>query len=233
MAAAADGKTKGKWLASAISIGYPLYAYVQHAGFDRTLLFATIAVLVAGGLAAVIARPSATGTSSFLGGVTVFVFSLAADVVSPTYLVGVVAAMLVTLVQAPTSHRLAIFFSMLVVAGVANFSGTGGGPDPLREWLQTTFRLNPTDTENTVIAIRKTVHFTAYGVYGLSWRRYGWWMVIAQTVALASFDEARQTTVGTRTGSPVDVILDLSGAMVLMAISQVWSLRGQNVRRRT
>jgi VanZ family protein len=228
-----DGRVIRTWIASAISIGYPIYGYVQHAGFDRTLLFATIAVLVAGGLAALIARPSAEGTSTFLGGVMVFAFSLASDVVSSTYLIGVAAAMLVTMVQAPSNQRVAIFFSMLVVAGVANFSGAGGGPDPLREWLQTTFRLSATDTETTVIAIRKTVHFTAYGVYGLSWRRYGWWMVIAQTVTLASFDEARQTTVGTRTGSPTDVLLDLSGAIVLMAISQVWSQRRKNVRRRT
>jgi hypothetical protein len=118
----------------------------------------------------------------------------------------------------PPRDRIAVFFTVLVICGVGWFSGAGGGPDTFRRWVMTTFHLSHSTAETVVIAVRKTVHFSAYGVYGLSWRRYGWKMAIIQTFLLASFDEARQTTAGNRTGSPLDVLLDLSGAIVLLTL---------------
>ena len=118
----------------------------------------------------------------------------------------------------PPRDRIAVFFTVLVICGVGWFSGAGGGPDTFRRWVMSTFHLSQSAAETVVIAIRKTVHFSAYGVYGLSWRRFGWKMALIQTFLLASFDEARQTTAGNRTGSPLDVLLDLSGAIVLLTL---------------
>ncbi len=75
--------------------------------------------------------------------------------------------------------------------------------------------------------VRKTAHFTVYGILGclafLAWRttlpaaqRWTWgWSGLAMTVVFvaASLDEFHQTFVPSRTGTSRDVLLDLAGAL--------------------
>ena len=86
--------------------------------------------------------------------------------------------------------------------------------------------------------IRKTGHFTGYGLLGLAWMR-AWllfWMVpmkhraeavwrayaigmaVACTVLVASLDELHQSYMADRTGAVSDVLLDTSGAICLMLV---------------
>jgi VanZ family protein len=75
--------------------------------------------------------------------------------------------------------------------------------------------------------IRKTGHFIGYGFIGLAWLR-AWWMTLPHshflpdatlallgTALVASCDEWHQTFLPNRTGSPLDVLLDCIGAIVL------------------
>ena len=78
--------------------------------------------------------------------------------------------------------------------------------------------------------IRKTGHFLGYGTMGLLWLR-AWWMTLpraafllnaalasAGTAAVASLDEFHQSFLPNRTGISSDVLLDCSGAAVLVLL---------------
>jgi len=82
--------------------------------------------------------------------------------------------------------------------------------------------------------IRKSGHFLGYGSMGLFWLR-AWWMTLprshflqdallalAGTAMVASFDEWHQSFLPNRTGTPVDVLLDCSGAIVLQLVMYVF-----------
>jgi VanZ family protein len=80
--------------------------------------------------------------------------------------------------------------------------------------------------------IRKTAHFTVYGILGclafLAWRktlpapqRWTWgWTGLAMSVvfAAASLDEFHQTFIPSRTGTSRDVLLDLVGALFFQIV---------------
>ena len=78
--------------------------------------------------------------------------------------------------------------------------------------------------------IRKSGHFIGYGLIGLAWLR-AWWFTLPHsrffhdaflallgTALVASCDEWHQTFLPNRTGTPVDVLLDCTGAVVLQLI---------------
>jgi VanZ family protein len=78
--------------------------------------------------------------------------------------------------------------------------------------------------------LRKTGHFLGYGTMGLLWLR-AWWMSLPRaafllnaalalvgTAAVASLDEYHQSFLPNRTGIPSDVLLDCSGALVLVLL---------------
>ncbi len=78
--------------------------------------------------------------------------------------------------------------------------------------------------------IRKTGHFLGYGTMGLLWLR-AWWMTLPNaafvldvalallgTAAVASLDEFHQSFLPNRTGIPSDVLLDCSGAAILVLL---------------
>jgi len=78
--------------------------------------------------------------------------------------------------------------------------------------------------------IRKSGHFTGYGLIGLAWLR-AWWMTLDRshffpdsvlallgTALVASCDEWHQTFLPNRTGTPWDVLLDCTGAIALQLI---------------
>ena len=81
--------------------------------------------------------------------------------------------------------------------------------------------------------VRKSGHFTGYGLIGLSWLR-AWWMTLPHSryaldaglsllgcAAMASLDEWHQSYIPTRTGSPWDVLLDCTGACTMMLVAYI------------
>ena len=79
--------------------------------------------------------------------------------------------------------------------------------------------------------IRKSGHFVGYGTMGLLWLR-AWWLSLPRagflldatlallgTAAVASADEFHQSFLPNRTGVPSDVLLDCTGAVVLLLIA--------------
>ena len=81
--------------------------------------------------------------------------------------------------------------------------------------------------------IRKSGHFLVYGGLGLIWLR-AWRMTLPVfrftasgalalmgTALLASWDEWHQSFLPNRTSSPWDVLLDCSGALVMLGIAYI------------
>lgn len=97
------------------------------------------------------------------------------------------------------------------------------------EFFMRQFRLDQATAEVWVIAVRKAIHFSYYGLLGLAaWasaksgsleRPIGWAIFFALTCA--TFDELRQTTQPGRTGSTLDVLLDVFGAAVCIWIGSL------------
>ena len=90
--------------------------------------------------------------------------------------------------------------------------------------------------------IRKCGHFTGYGLVSLTWFRAFWmtWqtdagrlsrrfaahsLAIAGTLLVASADEFHQTFLPNRSGSPWDVLIDCSGALLAQIILFLIMLR--------
>ena len=78
--------------------------------------------------------------------------------------------------------------------------------------------------------IRKSGHFLGYGCIGLFWLR-AWWkslphsrffqdvlLALLGTAMIASVDELHQSFLPNRTGTPVDVAIDCSGAVALQLL---------------
>lgn len=106
---------------------------------------------------------------------------------------------------------------------------------PLR-WLYQTMFGPVGDLRWAVIhhLIRKSGHFTGYGLLGLAWLR-AWWLTLPRSVFLqdamlalvgtamtASSDEFHQTMLPNRTGNPWDVLLDCSGALAMQVVVYVF-----------
>ena len=81
--------------------------------------------------------------------------------------------------------------------------------------------------------IRKSGHFLGYGMLGLAWLR-AWWLTLPRseflmdtllallgTAMTASADEFHQSFLPNRTGTPWDVLLDCSGALVMQLLVYV------------
>jgi VanZ family protein len=102
---------------------------------------------------------------------------------------------------------------------------------PLRWLYQSLF--GPISTANWEIIhffIRKSGHFTGYGLLGLAWLR-AWWMTLPRswfildtllallgTALTASSDEFHQSFLPNRTGTPWDVLLDCCGALAMQLL---------------
>jgi VanZ family protein len=91
--------------------------------------------------------------------------------------------------------------------------------------------------------IRKSGHFLGYGLIGLAWLR-AWRMTLPAsqflahaalalcgTALLASWDEWHQSFLPNRTSSPWDVLLDCTGALVLLTIAAAAKSRTASVLR--
>jgi VanZ family protein len=91
--------------------------------------------------------------------------------------------------------------------------------------------LSPAVFSTVHFALRKCAHLLAYGILGaLAFRAAraespGWksrWALYALAIVLvvASMDEWHQSTIPSRTGTPIDVGIDLMGAMIAVALSR-------------
>ncbi len=94
------------------------------------------------------------------------------------------------------------------------------------------------------VFIRKGAHFTVYGV--LSWLAYNSWratfpsprpwqfnwsgLALALTLVAASADEFHQSFVPSRTSSPLDVLLDVTGAIFFQTLIASFA-KGYSTRR--
>lgn len=126
--------------------------------------------------------------------------------------------------ERPTKRALpALGLFFLLALLVATFSGDAGGANPMGSWLAS-LGLTPDQAHTFVLVFRKTIHFLFYatvGFAGTAAARSGGeepdrarWIGLGCALLLASFDEARQFSAATRTGSPIDVALDMTGAFV-------------------
>ncbi len=144
-------------------------------------------------------------------------------------------------VSAPSRARVAFAWGAVVAwialvwwlgSGDFNATTTSRILDPLVRWLLPD--LPPADRFALLGAIRKLAHPVVYGVLaGLAfaasrvsrfdppWRSAAVAFVLA--LATASFDEARQAQVASRTGALGDVGLDAAGAIATLAVALSWT----------
>lgn len=116
--------------------------------------------------------------------------------------------------------------------------------------------LTPDTVELMHLGVRKAGHIAGYSITGLLWlvavratlraRDQSWsaasvaqrWsgkillIVIALTAASASLDEYRQSFTLTRTASVWDVVLDVAGAMLTLAVFKLFAHRIEERRKR-
>ena len=99
---------------------------------------------------------------------------------------------------------------------------------PLRRFYEALFGPLSNATWGTIhLIIRKSGHFLGYGLLGLAWFR-AWWMTLPfarflfdaelallGTALVATCDEWHQRFLPNRTSSPLDVLLDCCGALIM------------------
>jgi len=123
----------------------------------------------------------------------------------------------------------------VIVVESTEMLGADHTTGPLRAIYQAIFG-NVTDARWEIIHhyIRKSGHFIGYGLIGLAWLR-AWWMTLDHssflpdavlallgTALVASCDEWHQTFLPNRTGTPWDVLLDCTGAIILQLIVYIF-----------
>jgi VanZ family protein len=129
-----------------------------------------------------------------------------------------------------------VFLAIVVIAiESTEFLGADHTSGPLRQLYESLFG-HVSDFRWEIIHhyIRKSGHFTGYGLMGLAWLR-AWWMTLPRshflpdsalavlgTALVASCDEWHQTFLPNRTGTPWDVLLDCTGAITLQLIVYVF-----------
>ncbi|HYB44109.1 MAG TPA: VanZ family protein [Candidatus Methylomirabilis sp.] len=103
-------------------------------------------------------------------------------------------------------------------------SHTGRRILPLFHWLLPW--LAPEQLEALHWLVRKSAHFVEYGILAVLWRVAlggrglwrAWLAPLGLAVVTASLDELHQATTLTRMGSPLDVLLDSTGAAAFLTV---------------
>lgn len=111
---------------------------------------------------------------------------------------------------------------------VFRFSGAKGGADSMVTFFMDTFGLGLHQAELFVVILRKTIHFTGYGIvalnaFHLAGPRFDlrkaaiFGLLIA--LSMGCFDEWSQSSATNRSASPWDVGLDMLGASTFVGLS--------------
>jgi len=97
------------------------------------------------------------------------------------------------------------------------------------EYAMRMFHISAQHAETLVLIVRKTIHFTFYGLLGWTGFRFAVasgadkrkaiFCGLLMALFFASFDESRQTFFPNRTGSAYDVLLDFVGALTFISLS--------------
>ena len=147
--------------------------------------------------------------------------------------------------EKPKSRReqIILYAPLLIWIGVIFFLSSGQGSSTrtsfiIRPLLEFLF---PTATQETLQLyhgfIRKCAHLSEYAVLGLlacrafinlstaTSRKYIYLLAAGLVVAVASADEFNQSFNPERTGSPVDVLIDISGGVFGILVYLIWARR--------
>jgi VanZ family protein len=133
-----------------------------------------------------------------------------------------------------------VWFPVLLGIGIIaiesqDFMGADHTSGPLRLLFQAIFgHVSDASWEVVHHYLRKSGHFFFYGFMGLAWLR-GWWLTLPRsyflpdallavlgTALVASCDEWHQSYLPNRTGTPWDVLLDCTGAIVLQVVVYIF-----------
>ncbi len=104
-------------------------------------------------------------------------------------------------------------------------------------WLSSHFHLNPHLAATFVNGLRKTLHFTGYGCFGLIlWGYFFLWQLkkpliwgLLGVLLIAILDEYTQSFATFRFGKAGDVLLDFLGAVVFTGIIKIFFRVHQNI----
>lgn len=136
--------------------------------------------------------------------------------------------LVVRAVRSPSERRsVSALAAALCSLLVALLSGGQGAPGAYPSWLELLFGIDEATAGIVSTLSRKVAHFLFYGTFALSVFRaavpLGEWrasLVALKIVGLhAGADELRQVSHVARSGSVGDVLLDLAGAVVLLAVA--------------
>lgn len=133
---------------------------------------------------------------------------------------------------------------VLMVCMVSVGSSSAGSAHRMEYFLMHRFSMTLAEVNAIVPVFRKCFHFTFYGVGGwFAWRaayaagmpsRNRWLFGLLFILLLATFDEARQSTVADRGASQYDVMIDESGAATFILFSELLAgRRGRKPKGRT
>ena len=130
------------------------------------------------------------------------------------------------------------WISLIFVASTDLMSGqqTSRFIGPFLHWLMPD--ISPANIAAVQFAVRKAAHVSEYAVLAIlvlrglvaggERRRWQVWLVVAIAASCASLDEFHQSFVASRTGSPRDVAIDISGALAGLLL-YVWATRRKAV----
>ncbi|HEX3045201.1 MAG TPA: VanZ family protein [Bacillota bacterium] len=103
------------------------------------------------------------------------------------------------------------------------------------QWLRSHFHIGYLTARNIVNGVRKTLHFLGYGGIGLlCWFYFYLWGLkkpllagLILTALVAVMDELAQSMTGFRFGKPLDVALDMVGAVIITAAIRIAAFKGR------
>lgn len=139
-------------------------------------------------------------------------------------------ALTILLVQRKGAIRGRISALVLMCLALGYLSGKRGSGGGWELWLVENLQWTQAQAEFAVHFFRKTVHFVFYGTLALL--VYGWLhrqphqkqnpivIAILFVICIAAYDETRQFGTPGRSGSALDVALDLAGASTFLALAE-------------
>lgn len=121
-----------------------------------------------------------------------------------------------------------LLFLLIMICFLAFASSGKGGNGWQIRWLMENLGWTYDRADNLVFWIRKTLHFSFYGLVGTFALRFArstgykgntWMWAFAWTLVNAVFDEIRQSISPGRTGSIYDVGLDMAGCVTFVGVA--------------